>query len=347
MKSEAQHLCRHVANERQELLSSCNRKAEETVNILRSQLEAEKANVETAVKRQLHSKREKMARDLQAQQEVSLGQIRAEFEKAQQEIQELRSLLGSTERERDSSMQQLAVERIRTSQMQTQGTQLLFERDALSTQFMDLTRHAARSRACQNIQWSDKEPEGFTDFVEQVSSSADEGIHVVPPFASQHLSSPPGLFDVVVEAPAASQTPDRRPGHSTSSPMFGLFSTMIGDRDDRGSGKGKSNGAKSNPDRVDGTPYSRGGRSDRNPRMVGGSGSTRIPGRGGDGDDDDDDDDEGGFPIGGVHRQPHFDGWNEKNDTWARNRKQLCIAASPGAPGGDDGPGGDPLRFLG
>eukprot|EP00971_Amphidinium_carterae_P024576 484527-Amphidinium_carterae.1 len=61
MKSEAQHLCQHVANERHELLSSCNRKAEETVNMLESQLEAEKANVENVVNRQLHSEREKMA----------------------------------------------------------------------------------------------------------------------------------------------------------------------------------------------------------------------------------------------------------------------------------------------
>eukprot|EP00971_Amphidinium_carterae_P251490 4992066-Amphidinium_carterae.1 len=84
-------------------------------------------------------------------------------------------------------MQQLAAERIRTSQMQTHGTQLLFERDALNTQLMDLTRHAALNGACQDIQWSgDKEPE-------------DAGIHVVPPFASQHTSSPPGLFDVVNE----------------------------------------------------------------------------------------------------------------------------------------------------
>eukprot|EP00971_Amphidinium_carterae_P310900 6178449-Amphidinium_carterae.1 len=35
MKREARHLCQHVANERHELLSSCNRKAEETVNMLR------------------------------------------------------------------------------------------------------------------------------------------------------------------------------------------------------------------------------------------------------------------------------------------------------------------------
>eukprot|EP00971_Amphidinium_carterae_P038848 763440-Amphidinium_carterae.1 len=41
-------------------------------------------------------------------------------------------------------------------------------------------------------------------------------------------------------------------------------------------------------------------------------------------------------------------GWNEENDTWARNRKQLCIAAAPA--GGDDfgrDPGRDPLSFLG
>eukprot|EP00971_Amphidinium_carterae_P051298 1009925-Amphidinium_carterae.1 len=46
MISEAHQLCQHVAHERRELLSSCNRKADETVNMLRSQLEAEKANVE-------------------------------------------------------------------------------------------------------------------------------------------------------------------------------------------------------------------------------------------------------------------------------------------------------------
>eukprot|EP00971_Amphidinium_carterae_P308793 6135899-Amphidinium_carterae.1 len=69
MMGEAHQLCQHVANERRELLSSCNRKAEETVNMLRSQLEAEKANVEHVVERQLQSEREKMARDLQAQQE--------------------------------------------------------------------------------------------------------------------------------------------------------------------------------------------------------------------------------------------------------------------------------------
>eukprot|EP00971_Amphidinium_carterae_P135064 2676707-Amphidinium_carterae.1 len=64
--------------------------------------------------------------------------------------------------------------------------------------------------------------------------------------------------------------------------MFGLFDNMIEDRDDRGSGKGKSSEAKSSPDGVDGAPYLRSGRSDRNFQMVGGSGSTRTPGRGGD-----------------------------------------------------------------
>eukprot|EP00971_Amphidinium_carterae_P120425 2386186-Amphidinium_carterae.1 len=48
---------------------------QKTVNMLKSQLEPEKANVETAVKRQLHSERKKMKRDIQAQQEVTLGQI--------------------------------------------------------------------------------------------------------------------------------------------------------------------------------------------------------------------------------------------------------------------------------
>eukprot|EP00971_Amphidinium_carterae_P300287 5966286-Amphidinium_carterae.1 len=80
--------------------------------------------------------------------------------------------------------------------------------------------------------------------------------------------------------------------------------------------------------------------------MVRGSGSTRTPGRGGDGDDDDDHD--SGFPIGGGNRGDQgFNGWNSENDAWMRNRKQLCIAGSPGAPGGDDGPGRDPMGFLG
>eukprot|EP00971_Amphidinium_carterae_P013506 266136-Amphidinium_carterae.1 len=59
--------------------------------MLKSQLEAEKANVESAVKRQLLSERKKMTRDIQAQQEVTLGQTRAEFKKAQREIDDLRS----------------------------------------------------------------------------------------------------------------------------------------------------------------------------------------------------------------------------------------------------------------
>eukprot|EP00971_Amphidinium_carterae_P255182 5065785-Amphidinium_carterae.2 len=91
MMAEAHQLCQHVANERRELLSSCNRKADETVNMLKSQLEAEKANAEQVVDGQLHSEREKMARDVQAQQDVLLGQARAEFERAQQELDGLRA----------------------------------------------------------------------------------------------------------------------------------------------------------------------------------------------------------------------------------------------------------------
>eukprot|EP00971_Amphidinium_carterae_P322228 6404662-Amphidinium_carterae.1 len=72
--------------------------------------------------------------DLQAQQEVSLGQIRAEFERAQHELEGLRAHVDIAERERDASMQQLAAERVRTSQMQTHGAQLLFERDSLNAQ---------------------------------------------------------------------------------------------------------------------------------------------------------------------------------------------------------------------
>eukprot|EP00971_Amphidinium_carterae_P029528 581348-Amphidinium_carterae.1 len=271
MKNEAQVLCQHVARERQELLSSCNRKAEETVNMLRSQLEAEKANVAAAVERQLLSEREKMARDLQAQQEVSLGGIRTEFEKAQHEIDGLRSQAEAAERERDASMQQLAAERIRTSQMQTHGSQVVFERDTLSAQFLDLARHAAASGACQDIQWTgNREPEGFSDFVERVQASSDGEINAVPPFANQQSSAPPGLFNVenVANIVPAPQTPERRPKASSSSPMFGkLFENLFGNSRGRGGGNETSNGAHSIPDGVEGSPYSRSGRSDRNPRM--------------------------------------------------------------------------------
>eukprot|EP00971_Amphidinium_carterae_P277112 5499185-Amphidinium_carterae.1 len=95
---------------------------------------------------------------------------------------------------------------------------------------MDLTRHAALNGACQDVQSTgDKEPEGFSEFVERFSSSAYAGIHMIPPFANQQLNAPPGLFDPVNELPAP-QTPDRRPQRSTTSPMFGLFANMLGDR---------------------------------------------------------------------------------------------------------------------
>eukprot|EP00971_Amphidinium_carterae_P312828 6217182-Amphidinium_carterae.1 len=107
---------------------------------------------------------------------------------------------------------------------------------------------------------------------------------------------------------------------------------MLEDCKGRAAGKERSNKVKSSPDRADGTFYSRSGRSDRNPRMVRGSGSTRTSGRGEDGGDDDDDEDGAGFSIGGGNRKYEpFNGWNSKNDAWMRNRKQLCIAAFPGA----------------
>eukprot|EP00971_Amphidinium_carterae_P232601 4615893-Amphidinium_carterae.1 len=68
--AEARNLSQHAANERRELLSSCQRKAEETVSMLKSQLEVDKANVEQIVKRQLSSEREKMLREATKQQDV-------------------------------------------------------------------------------------------------------------------------------------------------------------------------------------------------------------------------------------------------------------------------------------
>eukprot|EP00971_Amphidinium_carterae_P091582 1813275-Amphidinium_carterae.1 len=47
--------------------------------------------------------------------------------------------------------------------MQTHGAQLLFEKDALNTQLVDLARHAALNGVCHDIQWTgNKEPEGFS-----------------------------------------------------------------------------------------------------------------------------------------------------------------------------------------
>eukprot|EP00971_Amphidinium_carterae_P250228 4967239-Amphidinium_carterae.1 len=88
-----------------------------------------------------------MVQDLQTQQDVLLGQARAEFERAQQELEGLRAHVDAAERERDASMQQLAAEKIRSSQMQTHGAQLLFKKDTLFTQLVDLTRHAALNGA--------------------------------------------------------------------------------------------------------------------------------------------------------------------------------------------------------
>eukprot|EP00971_Amphidinium_carterae_P178759 3545826-Amphidinium_carterae.1 len=124
MVAEAKALCQHTANERRELLSSCQRKAEETVNMLKSQLDAEKANVEQTVKRTLHSKREKLLREAAKHQDVLNGQARAELERAQHEIERLQAQVESAERERDTSMNQLAAEKIRSCQISTHCAQL-------------------------------------------------------------------------------------------------------------------------------------------------------------------------------------------------------------------------------
>eukprot|EP00971_Amphidinium_carterae_P244853 4861477-Amphidinium_carterae.1 len=70
--------------------------------------------------------------------------------------------------------------------MQNHGSQLLFERDALTAQFLDLARHAALNGACSDIRWTgDQEPEGFSDFVERVSGSVDGEVNAIPPFANR------------------------------------------------------------------------------------------------------------------------------------------------------------------
>eukprot|EP00971_Amphidinium_carterae_P119589 2369321-Amphidinium_carterae.1 len=87
MVAEARALCQHTANERCELLSSFQRKADETVRMLKSQLDAEKANVEQTVRRTLSSEREKLLREATKQQDMLTGQARAELERAQREIE--------------------------------------------------------------------------------------------------------------------------------------------------------------------------------------------------------------------------------------------------------------------
>eukprot|EP00971_Amphidinium_carterae_P202855 4025500-Amphidinium_carterae.1 len=133
MVAEAKALCQHTANERRALLSSCQRKAEETVNMLKSQLDAEKANVEQTVKRTLSSEREKLLREATKHQDVLSGQARAELDRTQREIERLQAQVESAERERDTSMNQLDAEKIRSTQMSTHCAQLAYEKGELRT----------------------------------------------------------------------------------------------------------------------------------------------------------------------------------------------------------------------
>eukprot|EP00971_Amphidinium_carterae_P013358 263269-Amphidinium_carterae.2 len=135
MIAEARNLSKHAANERRELLSSCQRKAEETVSMLRSQLEAEKANVEEIVKRTLHSEREKMLREATKQQDVPMGHARSELKNAQQQLESLRGQAVAAERERDASMQQLAAERIRATQLENHCASLTYNHETIVSRF--------------------------------------------------------------------------------------------------------------------------------------------------------------------------------------------------------------------
>eukprot|EP00971_Amphidinium_carterae_P029642 583009-Amphidinium_carterae.1 len=235
MVAEAKALCQHTANERRELLSSCQRKADETVRMLKSQLDAEKANVEQTVRRTLNTEREKLLREATKQQDVLTGHARAELERAQREIERLQVQSETAARERDTSMNQIAAEKIRSSQLSTHCAQLTFEKGEMTTQFMDLTRHAAVLGACQDIHWSSREHEGFQQYVDEVVTSDNSGIHVIPPFANQANSPPPpGLEQLPEVADDAPRTPDRRPQHSSTSPQFGL----MGYRGSGSNGKG-------------------------------------------------------------------------------------------------------------
>eukprot|EP00971_Amphidinium_carterae_P074421 1470868-Amphidinium_carterae.1 len=265
-----------------------------------------------------------MVRELQAQSDVLMGQARSEFEKVQHELDDFRAQAQSAERERDTSMSQLAAEKIRSTQLQTYSSQLLYEKDQITTQFLDLTRHAAISGACQDIHWSaNREPEGFSTYFDQVSP-------------------PPGLHNAADDTERAPQTPERRPQHTSSSPAFGLLA-MDGSRGSGSNGKG----AGSTPDRVHGAPHSLSNRSDRNPLMVRDSNRTKRTGRGrdgGNGDDDDDDDFMNDGHDGCRGNQP-LGPWNAENDAWARSRPR-SLAVSAASPGGGDDPGRDPSSIL-
>eukprot|EP00971_Amphidinium_carterae_P291052 5779605-Amphidinium_carterae.1 len=208
-------------------------------------------------------------------------------------------------------MNQLAAEKIRSTQLQTYSAQLKYEKDMVTNQLLDLTRHAAISGVCQDIHWtSNREPEGFSEYVDQVLNNEDSGIHLVPPFANQPLNTPPRLFVAADVDERAPQTPDRRPQQTSSSPPFGLLAAMDGSRGSGSNGKG----AGSTPNRV----------RDGN--------RTRRPGRGGDGGDgDDDDDDFLNDGNGGNRGNQPLGEWNDENDAWARNRSRplAMVAASP------------------
>eukprot|EP00971_Amphidinium_carterae_P290787 5774334-Amphidinium_carterae.1 len=309
MVAEAKALRQHTANERRELLSSCQRKAEETASMLRSQLDAEKANVEQTVRRTLSSEREKLLRETAKQQDVLTGQARAELDRAQQEIERLHAQAESAERDRDASMNQLAAEKIRSTQMSNHCAQLVYEKSELTAQFVDLTRHAAVLGARQDIHWSNREPEDFKEYVEEVVNSNNSGIHLTPPFANQ-TRSPPALDRPIEEADVAPQTPDRRPQHSSLSPQFGLMRV-------RGSAS-NGKGAGSSPDRVMDVAHPLSGGNVPDPLMGGTGYQIRSGGRGGDGGggDDDDDNDPNNNGNGGNRGNQPLGAWDEENDPW-------------------------------
>eukprot|EP00971_Amphidinium_carterae_P285013 5658077-Amphidinium_carterae.2 len=194
----------------------------------------------------MNAEREKMVREVKTQQEGLMGHAWAELEKAQQEIDRLQGQAESAERERDTSMNQLAAEKIRSTQMNTHCAQLTYEKDVLTSQFVDLTRYATLHGACQDIHCSNREPEGFTDYVDQIVNSEDSGIHLVPPFANQSSGPPPGLPFPTDSVERAPQTPDRRPQHTSASPSFGLQEAMSGSKGSGSTGKG----AGSTPNRA-------------------------------------------------------------------------------------------------
>eukprot|EP00971_Amphidinium_carterae_P321330 6386588-Amphidinium_carterae.1 len=152
--AEARNLSQHAANERNELLQSCQRKAEETVNLLRNQLDREKAQVQEIVDRHLAEQHEKRVREAKVSQDAMAGQLRSQLEEMDRRLETNFS-----------------------------GKGLLHATVGI--------REASRGVSTA-VGWTNQAPPGYDDYVAEVADSPTDGVHMVPPFAND-IATPPGL----------------------------------------------------------------------------------------------------------------------------------------------------------